>query len=109
MINLWKLRGLSLFGKVTMIKSFLIAKLVYVSLIIETPPEIVKQMEKMIYKFLWKGPDKVTILSVIKTLQNGGLNLTDLHIKALRLSWILRLLEEKEGPWFSYLKYNLKK
>ena len=109
-INLWKLRGLSLFGKVTIIKSFLIPKLLYVSSIIETPPEIIKQMEKMIYKFLWKGPDKVTRLSVINTLKNGALNLTDLelHIKALRLSWIPRLLDEIEGPWISYLKYNLK-
>ena len=109
-INLWKLRGLSLFGKVTIIKSFLIPKLLYVSSIIETPPEIIKQMEKMIYKFLWKGPDKVTRLSVINTLKNGALNLTDLelHIKALRLSWIPRLLDEKEGPWICYLKYNLK-
>ena len=30
MINLWKLRGLSLFGKVTIIKSFLIPKLLCV-------------------------------------------------------------------------------
>ena len=99
-INLWKLRGLSLFGKVTIIKSFLIPKLLYVSSIIETPPKIIKQMEKMIYKFLWKGPDKVTWLSVINTLKNGGLNLTDLelHIKALRLFWIPRLLDEKGGP-----------
>ena len=101
-INLWKLRGLSLFGKITIIKSFLFLfpKLLYVSSIIETPPEIIKQMEKMIYKFLWKGPDKVTRLSVINTLENGGLNLTDLelHIKALRLSWIPRRLDEKEGP-----------
>ena len=68
-------------------------------------------MEKMIYKFFWKGPDKVTRLSVINTLENGGLNLTDLelHIKALRLPWIPRLLDEKEGPWISYLKYNFKK
>ena len=30
------------------------------------------------------------------TLENGGLNLTDfeLHIKALRMSWIPRLLDE---------------
>ena len=47
-INLWKLRGLSLFGKVTIIKPFLIPKLLYVSSIIETAPEIIKQMEKMI-------------------------------------------------------------
>ena len=41
------------------------------------PPEIIKQMKKIIFKFLWKGPDKVTRLSVINTLENGGLNLTD--------------------------------
>ena len=99
---------------VTKLESVMLASLwslLYVSSIIETPPEIIKQMEKMIYNFLWKGPDKVTRLSVINTLQNGGLNLTDLelHIKALRLSWIPRLLDETEGPWISYLKYNLKK
>ena len=105
LINLWKLRGLSLFGKVAIIKSFLIPKLLYVSSIIETPPEIIKQM-KMIFKFLWSGPDKVTRLSVINTLDNGGLNLTDFesHIKAIRLSSIPRFLNEREGPWKSYLK-----
>ena len=72
-----KTRGLSLFGKVTIIKSFLIPKLLYVSTILETPQEIIKQMERMVYNFLWKGPDKVTRLSAINSLKNGGLNLTD--------------------------------
>ena len=63
------------------------------------------------FKFLWKGPDKVTRLSVINTIENGGLNLKDFetHIKALRLSWIPRLLAEREGPWIYHLKYNLKR
>ena len=39
MIKLWKLRGLSLFDNVTIIKSFLIPKLLYVSSIIETPTQ----------------------------------------------------------------------
>ena len=110
-INLWSLRGLSLFGKVTIVKSFLIPKLLYVSTILETPQEIIKQMERMLYKFLWKGPDKVTRLSVINSLKNGGLNLTDLQtqIKALRLSWIPRVFDERVGPWKSYLAFHLKK
>ena len=110
-INLWNLRGLSLFGKVTIVKSFLIPKLLYVSTILETPQEIIKQMERMLYKFLWKGPDKVTRLSVINSLENGGLNLTDLEtqIKALRLSWIPRVLDERVGPWKSYFEFHLKK
>ena len=67
LINLWKMRGLSVFGNVAIIKSLLIPRLLYVSSIIETPPEVIKQMEKMVFKFLWKGPDKVTRLSVINT------------------------------------------
>ena len=41
----------------------------------------------MIYKFLWRGPDKVTRSSVINMLEHGGLNLTDIEkqIKALKL------------------------
>ena len=58
--DIHKTRGLSLFGIVTIIKSFLIPKLLYVSTILGTPQEIIKQMERMVYKFLWKGPDKVT-------------------------------------------------
>ena len=63
----------------------------------------------MIYKFLWKGPDKVTKLSVINSLTNGALNLMDreTHIKASRLSWIPRVLDERVGPWKSYFLFHL--
>ena len=109
-INLWSMRGLSLFGKVTIIKTFLIPKLLYVSSIIETPYDILRRMERMIYKFLWKGPDKVTRNSVINKLEQGGLNLTDIEtqIKALRLSWIPRILDERKGAWKSYFNFQLK-
>ena len=83
----------------------------FLQIILETPQEITKQMERMLYKFLWKGPDKVTRLSVISSLKNGGLNLTDLEtqIKALRLSWIPHVLDEQVGPWKSYFEFHLKK
>ena len=64
----------------------------------------------MIYKFLWKGPDKVTRNSVINRLEHGGLNLADIEtqIKALRLSWIPRILDERKGTWKSYFNFLLK-
>ena len=109
--NLWNTRGLYLFGRVTIDKTFLLPKLLYVSSIIEPPTEVIKRMERMIFKFLWKGLDKVTRLSVINSVKNGGLNLTDLEtqIKAIRLSWIPRILDcSREGPWKYYLKHFLK-
>ena len=112
LINLWNMRGLSLFGRVTIVKTFLIPKLLYVSSIIETPTDVIKRMERMIFQFLWKGPDKVTRLSVINSVENGGLNLTDLEtqIKSIRLSWVPRILDRsREGPWKSYFKHFLKR
>ena len=110
-INIWNMRGLSLFGRVTIIKTFLIPKLLYLSSIIQTPMEIIKRMERMFFKFLWKGPDKVTRHSVINSVKNGGLNLMDIEtqIKALRLSWIPRILDStRKGPWKSYFNHYLK-
>ena len=48
------------FEKFTISKSFFIPKLKYASSILETPPDILKLFERLIYKFWWKGPDKVT-------------------------------------------------
>ena len=59
-INIWNMRGLSLFGRVTIVKTFLIPKLLYVSSIIQTPKKTIKRMKRMILKLLRKGPDKVT-------------------------------------------------
>ena len=94
-INLWGLRGLSLFGKVTIIKTFLIPNLLFCFHNIGNSRGIIKLMERMLEKFLCKGPDKVIRLSVINSLRNSGLNLMGLEtqIKALRLSWIPRVLD----------------
>ena len=42
----------------------------------------------MIFKFLWKGTDKVTRLSTINEYENGALKMIDLEsmIKSLRLA-----------------------
>ena len=85
----------------TIIKSVLIPKLLYVSTMLETPQEIIKQMERMVSKFLWKGPDKVKRLSVINSLKNGDLNITDLEtqIKAIGLPSTPRVSDER--VWFT--------
>ena len=89
-IHLWSWRGLSLLGKVFIIKSLLLPKLIYVFSILPPPSEFVALIQTIIYKFLWKGPDKITRKAAINSFDNGGLNLTDLEtsIKSLRLAWI---------------------
>lgn len=72
--------GLSLYGKVTVIKSLVLPKLVYISSLLPTPQTIIKEVNQVIFNFLWKGKDKVTRLSTINTYEDTDL---DSMIKAL--------------------------
>ena len=109
LINIWSSRGLSLYGKVTVIKSLLIPKFVYVSSLLPTPKELVKELNRLLFQFLWKGKDKVTRASTINDFENGGLRMIDMDsmIVSLRLAWLRRIFSENGGTWKNYLCYLL--
>ena len=83
--RLWSCRG-----KISIIKSCLLPKMFYVFSVLPTPEVFIKQLNTIIYNFLWKGPDKIHVarLAVINDLKYGGLNLTELEtsIKSLKIS-----------------------
>ena len=79
LINIWFSRGLSIYGKLTIIKSFVIPKFVYVCALLPTPNEVSKQLNQLLFKFLWKDIDKVKRLSVINEYVEGGLKMIDLE------------------------------
>jgi len=97
------------YGKVTIIKSFLIPKFVYVCSVLPTPKELVKELNQLLFKFLWNGTDKVTRVSAINKYEEGGLKMIDINcmIKSLRLAWIKRIFDDNNGTWKSYLKHLL--
>ena len=90
----WKDRDLSLFGKVQIIKTFVVSQFVLPASLLVVPPEITKEIETMLYEFLWGSRDKVKRVKVTQDLKLGGLNMID--IKCLFMSfkavWITRLL-----------------
>ena len=72
------------------ITSLLIPKFVYISSLLPTPKELVKDLNRLLFKFLWKGTDKVTRASTINDFEYGGLKMIDLDsmIVSLRLAWL---------------------
>ena len=52
-INLWEVRGLSIHGKVTIIKAFLLSKMIYPSFALPTPPEIIKEFNTILVVSEW--------------------------------------------------------
>ena len=110
LINYWSSRGLSVYGKVTLIKSLLIPNIVYTSSLLPTPEHIVKDLNHILYKFLWKGKDKVTRASTINNYEERGIKMVDIEslIKCLRLSWLKRIFSDNSGAWKNCLEYILK-
>ena len=65
------------------------------------PGEFVK---KVFYKYLWNaGPDRIKRTTVIKDLRAGGLRRinVDYFIKALRTSWLRRVIQNHETAAWS--------
>ena len=109
LINIWSSRGLSLYGKITIMKSFLISKFVYVCSILPTPKEVVSELNRLLFKFLWNGVDKVTRVSAINDYERGGLKMIDVDcmIRSLRLGWLQRVFNDSSATWKRYFLYLL--
>ena len=110
----WQHRKLTLMGKITVLKSFALPKLVYPLSVLPNPPEDkIKYIINKMYNFLWDGkPDKVQRNTIIQNYKNGGLKMIDLRffMNALKCSWIKRILNvENKGMWKQFYLNKLKK
>ena len=72
---------------------------------------VIKELNQLIFKFLWKAVDKVTRLAVINYYQKSGLKMIDLKTmaKSLRLAWLKIIFGENDGTWKNYLHHPLKR
>ena len=64
-------------------------------------PGSLKQVNSLIFSFLWNGKDKVTRLSSINSYEDGGIKMTDIESldKAVRLAWLKRIFSDNESTW----------
>ena len=95
--------GLTLYGKVLIIKSLGLSNLIIFSISnVNVPKEIVPMVKDRMFRFLWKNKkDKIKRTSMQQDLSSGGLRMVDIEltIKSLRLPWIKRLLFGDNGNW----------
>ena len=81
-IKIWSWRKLSLFGKVTIIKSLLQSQLVYPMAVLPSPGSAFhKKIEKKtLFKYLWNGkPDKIMRSVMYSSTDEGGLNIPNVQ------------------------------
>ena len=63
-------------GKIQIIKSFATPKILYRLSLVSANKTFIKEVNQVLYNFVWKGKDKVTRLALINSVENGGLNMT---------------------------------
>ena len=104
LLNQWSKRKLSLSGRITVIKSLAISKFVHLFISLPAPPlDLIKELDKLFYKFLWNsGPDRIKRKIIVKNIAYAGLRMieTTSFVKALKVSWLRRILQQsKTGEW----------
>ena len=99
---LWSRLNLSLFGKVSFIKTYALSKIIFPATMLNVPPDVIKKLNCMFYKFIWGKRDKITRSVSCNSVSKGGLNMIDLNnfFITLKASWIKRLYTI-EGKWKS--------
>jgi exonuclease III len=100
----WEHRKLSLMGKITVIKTFALPKLIYPLTVLPNPPlETINIIKRKMFEFLWnKKGDKIKREVITKKYEQGGLKMIDINtfISALKSSWIKRIYDENNtGKW----------
>lgn len=108
----WQHRKLTLIGKVTVIKTFALPKLIYPFSVLENPPESkIKEIENAIFHFISEGkPDKIRQNIIKQKIEKGGLKLTDISyfLKSIKASLIKRYLNvENNSLWKLFVKHKL--
>ena len=110
-IQVWKSRDLTLKGKVLIIKTFLISQIDYEIEMKSIPKNIVKEIDKILWNFLWNGKQPlVNKQTICLEVKKGGLNMINLNtfIQAKHIKIIHKIINYETLHWNMIGKHWLK-
>ena len=94
-LNRWKKRKLTPFGKITIIKSLAVSKLTHLFLNLPDPSrEFLDNLDKELMHYLWEGkPSKIKRSIIYKEYKEGGLRMCNVKnfIGTLKISWVKKI------------------
>ena len=70
---------------------------------------MVKQINRLIYRFVWKGPDKIKREVASKSHERGGLKLPGAGdiANAASVQWLARAIKWPDRPWADFIHKDL--
>ena len=110
--NVWNKRDLTVYGRITLIKSFLLSQFVYLAIPLPRPSTaVIKQVNSLIYKFMWGGGrEKIKREIVNLSREQGGLGMIDFNsfISSLKIKLLQKIMNENfHHAWKSIIVNQL--
>lgn len=107
LFNTWMKRSITPIGKVAILKSLILSKLVYLWIMLPNPPDhLINQLQKMCLDFIWdKKVDKVKRATAFHSVEKGGINIPHIqtYIKSLKISWMKKCISDSYNPKWKQL------
>lgn len=95
LLETWKQRQLTLFGKITILKTLAVPKITHTATNCPAPEGITQKLSRLFHNFLWGKKDRIKRNVLIASIENGGLGMIDVesYILSLKACWVTRILD----------------
>ena len=108
LLDNWRKRNLTLFGRLTIIKSLAISQVIHLMIVDAIPSTFLIKLNSLIFKFLWKSKiEKVKRCIVTEDYCEGGIRMIDVkrQMFSFRLKWLGMFLDNTTGNWKDMCKH----
>jgi hypothetical protein len=107
-LTTWAKRDLTYFGRITIIKTLILPIINFVGYNTIIPDWVFIKLERLFFKFLWSGHDKMKRSSVIGDLKYGGLNMVDIKsfLYSQKYKWLNCILENGGNCNWSFIPFT---
>lgn len=106
-LNSWKERELSIFGKSLVVKTLGISSLIYNFMLLDVDDSHIKTINRILYDFMWYNKERIQRNTLIGDIHKGGIAMIDVEskVRSIKASWIKHLIETTK--WSGVLKTQL--
>ena len=101
-LDSWIKRNLTIFGRVTVLKSLALSQITHLIIVDTIPPKFLKILESKIFKFIWKRKiEKIRRCSLTEDFSKGGIKMLDIQkqLFSFRLKWLGRFFKDTTEMW----------
>ena len=96
LFNRWSFRNLTVYGRISIVKSLALSKLTHIVQVVPNPPKKkIDDLQKLINNFVWNGTHGHIVCSELaaRPLNEGGLARVSQFWDSLKLVWVNRLAQ----------------